>query len=191
MPARAPFTGKRPRRRCAALDKLTNGKKAILFSLLALFSAAAAVAVILLSAPKNETVLSEAPFADVLAAVTDAADLSETQPGENAILRRLYGLDPALFEEYALYYPDSNMGAREMLLAKLKDPADRETLVAAAGKRVEAQIGVFEGYAPEQTALLKTHTVIEAPGNYFLFLVDEHSAAAAAAFSEVIRNAAV
>ena len=173
------------------MDKLTNGKKAILFSLLALVSAAAAAAVILLSMPKNETVLSTAAFADVLAAVTDAADLSETQPGDNAMLRRLYGLDPALFEEYALHYPDSNMGARELLLAKLKDPADREALVSAAEARVQAQTGVFEGYAPYQTALLKTHAVIEAPGNYFLFIVDENDAAAAAAFSEVIRHAAV
>ena len=173
------------------MDKKKELTKAKLFAALALLSAAAVVAVVLLSLPKNKITLSGAPFADVLAAVTEAADLSETQPGDNRLLRRVYGLDPALFEEYAFYYPADNMGARELLLVKLKDPADRETLVAAAEARVSAQIGVFEGYAPAQTALLKTHSVIEAPGNYFLFIVDENAAAAAAAFREVLQNAAL
>lgn len=161
-------------------------KKPLEFALLRGLAAAGVIALIVLGFSMQKEISSSASFGDVLNAVKTAAVLEETQQGDNIMLRRLYGLDPTQFEEYALYYPSSNMGAREMLLVKLKDPSDRNLLADAAKARVEAQINVFEGYAAEQTALLKNHAVIAAPGNYFLFIVDENAAAAAAAFNEVL-----
>ena len=45
---------------------------------------------------------------------------------------------------------------------------------------------MFEGYGIEQVALLKDHARIEAPGNYFLFIVSAGADKAVAAFYEVL-----
>ena len=168
------------------MRKTTAKKRARLYMAARLLAGACVLALIAAGFFGGKTKISETPFETVRSAVTAAARLEETQEGDNQMLRRLFGLDPAEYEAYALIYPATNMGAAEMLLVKLKTPAQAEALSQAAEKRVETQIGVFEGYAPAQTALLKTHAVIEAQGNYFLYITDENAAAALAAFHEVL-----
>ena len=168
------------------MKKQNPSKKALLYAAARWIALAGVIALIAWSFAENKTKVSDAPFETVLAAVREKAGLEETCEGDNAMLRRLYGLDPTMFEAYALFYPSTNMGAREMLLGKLKDASYADTVRAAADQRVQTQIGVFEGYAPEQTALLKNHAVIETPGNYVLLIVDENAAEAAAVFQEVL-----
>ena len=157
-----------------------------LFAALRLLSAAAIVAVVVLGFTGKKAVISSAPFETVADAVVSKIDMTEMQQGDHQMLRRLYGLSPADFEECRLYYPTSNMGAEELLLVKLRDPADAAVLTAAAEQRVKNQLGVFEGYGPAQVALLKDHARIEAPGNYFLFVVSASADAAVQAFHEVL-----
>ena len=160
--------------------------KKYLFAAGRLLAAAAIVLLIAIPIAKNKTVQSSAPVQTVFEAVSAKVDMSLMQQGDPQMVRRLYGLDPAAYEACILYYPNTNMGAEELLLVKLKDGADPAPLRAAAEKRVADQLNVFEGYGPAQVALLKEHAVIEAPGNYFLFVVSETAAEAAAAFYEVL-----
>ena len=160
--------------------------KTTVFAVLRWAAAAAGIALIVLGMIGQKDTVSETPFETVLAAVTAEADLSGTKEGTVQMIRRLYGIDPAAYEQCALYYPSTNMGAEELLLVKLKDPADAETLIAAAEKRLETQLNVFEGYGVEQTALLTDHARIEAQGNYFLFIVNAAADAAVSAFYEVL-----
>ncbi len=151
--------------------------------LLALCGIAAIVA---LGFAGKKSIVSDAPFETVLSAVTDKVELSTMQKGENQMIRRLYGISPADYAECALYYPTTNMGAEEILLVKLNQGQSADALVAAAEQRVKDQLNVFEGYGAEQVALLSDHVKIEAPGNYFLFIVNAEADAAAAAFYEVL-----
>ncbi len=160
--------------------------KNYLFAAARLLAAAAIVLLIAVPIAKNKTVQSSVPVQTVFEAVSAQVDMSLMQQGDPQMVRRLYGLDPAAYEACILYYPNTNMGAEELLLVKLKDGADPAPLRAAAEKRVADQLAVFEGYGPAQVALLKEHAVIEAPGNYFLFAVSETAAEAAAAFYEVL-----
>jgi hypothetical protein len=157
-----------------------------LFATLRLLAAAALIVTVALGLAGKKAVVSDTPFETVLSAVTGKIDLSEMQEGDHQMFRRLYGLSPADYEECALYFPNSNMGAEELLLVKLRDPADAAALTAAAEQRIKNQINVFDGYGPAQVALLKEHARIEAPGNYFLFVVSGTADAAVNAFREVL-----
>ena len=112
---------------------------------------------------------STADFSTVSQAVTAAADLTDTLEGDSQMIRRLYGLDPGDFDGAMLYYPATNMGSRELLLIKLRDRSQEETVRAAMEKRLTTQQDAFEGYAPEQYAMVKSG-VVEIRGGYALLI---------------------
>lgn len=160
--------------------------KTKLYALLRLLALAGLAATVVLGFAGKKNVTSDTPFETVLSAVTGSVDLSDVREGENQMVRRLYGVSPADYEECVLYYPSTNMGAEEILLVKLNPGQSADALVAAAEQRVKNQLNVFEGYGIEQVALLNDHARIEAPGNYFLFIVSAGADAAVAAFYEVL-----
>lgn len=157
-----------------------------LYALLRLLALAGLAATVVLGFAGKKNVTSDTPFETVLSAVTGSVDLSDVREGENQMVRRLYGVSPADYEECVLYYPSTNMGAEEILLVKLNPGQSADALVAAAGQRIKDQLNVFEGYGIEQVALLNDHARIEAPGNYFLFIVSAGADDAVAAFYEVL-----
>ena len=62
------------------------------------------------------------------------------------------------------------MDAEEMLIVKLKDTSQAEAVRAAMEKRQQTQIGIYEGYAPEQLSLCE-NGIIDVQGNYVLYVV--------------------
>ena len=160
--------------------------KTKLYALLRLLALAGLAATVVLGFAGKKNVTSDTPFETVLSAVTGSVDLSDVREGENQMVRRLYGVSPADYEECVLYYPSTNMGAEEILLVKLNPGQSADALVAAAEQRIKDQLNVFEGYGIEQVALLNDHAHIEAPGNYFLFIVSAGADDAVAAFYEVL-----
>lgn len=135
--------------------------------------------------------VGSAPDADVslgeLEAVTAPELLEgETQKADERMLRRLYGLNPSDYAEIVLYYPASNMGVEELLLVKLKDTAQAETVEAAIAARLAAQKQSFDGYGVEQTALLNNNAVTEVRGNYILFAVGVNAQAIRQAFLDAL-----
>lgn len=129
--------------------------------------------------------LSNTTFDKMSAAVTEGLDLSQMQPADNQMLKRLYGLDPSAYEGCLLYYPTTNMGAEELLLVKLSDVAQQETVEAAIQSRLTAQKTSFDGYGIEQMELLE-HCVIEVRGNYVLFIVHAEADAVRQAFADAL-----
>jgi len=129
--------------------------------------------------------LSNTAFEEMSAAVTEGLDLSQMQPADNQMLKRLYGLDPSVYEGCLLYYPTTNMGAEELLLVKLSDIAQQETVETAIQSRLTAQKTSFDGYGIEQMELLE-HCVIEVRGNYVLFIVHAEADAVRQAFVDAL-----
>ena len=72
-----------------------------------------------------------------------------------------------------------------MLIVKLKDLSQQETVAAAAQARLDTQMNTFEGYGVEQVALLEK-AVIEVRGNYILFVCNDHADAAVQAFLDAL-----
>ena len=130
-----------------------------------------AVAVISLMVMFGGNTVSNADIADVEAAVTAEIDMTNMLSGDNKMIKRFYGLDPAQFESIVLYYPTTNMMAEELLIVKLSDIGQQEAVRAAVEARIATQKTTFEGYGVEQFDLLTNHSILEVRGNYILFVV--------------------
>ena len=127
--------------------------------------------------------ISDADPAEVESAVVAQLDMTNMLKADNQMVKRLYGLDPASFESCILYYPNTNMMAEEVLILKLKDTAQQESVRAAIEARVETQKTTFDGYGVEQFALLTENCIIDIRGNFVLFVVNADCAAAQKAFA--------
>lgn len=129
---------------------------------------------------------SSADPVEVAAAVTAQIDMTNMLEGDNQMIKRFYGLDPSAYEACILYYPTTNMMAEELLIVKLSDMSQQETVRAAVEARIETQKTTFEGYGVEQFEMLSNNAVVEVRGNYVLFVVNADSAAAQKAFLDAI-----
>ena len=158
--------------------------KSWIFELLR-WAAVAAIAVYLIVLLGADP-LSDASVETVADAVTSQMDMANLRLGENQMVKRLYGLDPSAYEGCVLYYPATNMDAEEMLLVKLMDVSQQETVRNAMLPRVENQKNTFEGYGVEQFDLLSNHCVLEIKGNYALLIVSKSCDDACKAFEAAL-----
>lgn len=112
---------------------------------------------------------NSAAFEDVSAAVSAAADTTYMETGAKRFLKKIYHLNAEDYEDALIFIPRTNMDAQELLLIKLRDPSQAESVLAALEERIRSQKQVYEGYAPEQTALLE-NAVIDEQGDYILYV---------------------
>lgn len=150
---------------------LLEGAKWLLTALLVVF--------LLMQLSANR--VSRADFSTVQEAVVSSADLSPMIESGNQMLGRLYGLQADDYEGVLLYTPSTNMGAEELLVIKLSDTAQQETVRAAMEARIAAQMDSFEGYGVDQYAMLEK-SVVEVQGNYVLLVVAADPATVRQAF---------
>lgn len=148
--------------------------------------AAVLAAVILLVIQLGGNTVSSADAQSVAAAVTETLDMTNMQPADNQMIKRLYGLDPSAYESCILYYPNTNMMAEEVLIVKLKDVHQQDAVRTAAQERLDTQKNTFEGYGVEQFDLLTNYSVLEVRGNFVLFVVSSHCADAQRAFLDAL-----
>lgn len=144
---------------------------------------AAVLALVCLLTMFGSNKISNADPAGVEAAVVAELDMSAMVKADNQMVKRLYGLDPASFEGCVLYYPNTNMMAEELLILKLSDTAQQQSVRAAIEARVETQKTTFDGYGVEQYALLTENCIIDIRGNFVLFVVNADCDAAQKAFA--------
>ena len=147
---------------------------------------AAVLALICLLAMFGSNKISSADPAEVEAAVIAELDMSAMVKADNQMVKRLYGLDPASFESCILYYPNTNMMAEELLILKLTDTAQQQSVRSAIEARVETQKTTFDGYGVEQYALLTENCIIDIRGNFVLFVVNADCAKAQDAFEDAL-----
>ena len=144
---------------------------------------AAVLALVCLLTMFGSNKISNADPAEVEAAVVAELDMSAMVKADNQMVKGLYGLDPASFEGCVLYYPNTNMMAEELLILKLSDTAQQQSVRAAIEARVETQKTTFDGYGVEQYALLTENCIIDIRGNFVLFVVNADCDAAQKAFA--------
>ena len=124
---------------------------------------------------------SNASLESVSENVVGTLDLEGMQESNNRMFQKFYGLDAEDYEGVTLYSPASNMDAQELLIIKLKDNSQAETVAAAINTRLETQMNSFEGYGIEQYAMLEDH-VLDVQGNFILYVVHPNAGSADEAF---------
>ena len=114
-------------------------------------------------------------------AVVSSINMDMLSEADHRMFKRLYGLNANDFADVRLYVGGSNMDVEELLIVKLKDTSQSESMQSAITERVEKQLKSFEGYGPEQCKLLKDH-ILDVQGNYILFIVHSDAVSADGAF---------
>ena len=100
-------------------------------------------------------------------------------------LKALYGLSANDYRETALYIPESNMDAQEMLLIRCENEEQTKEAEAAMRKRIETLVGLFESYGVEQMGIINK-AVVKVKGPYCLYVCDENSAKILSAFEKAV-----
>ena len=138
------------------------------------------VAVIIFAAGKKE---SSAAFVDVAGAVSAKAVSEKMERAESRYLKKIYGLNAEDYEDVLIYVPTTNMSAEELLLIKLSSSSQSDEVLDAISQRIDSQLNIFEGYAPEQVATLE-RAITDPQGNYILYVSGDN----AEIIDEVFRN---
>lgn len=128
---------------------------------------------------------SETSAADMASALLSVTDVSELHECKNAEFKREFQLNPNDYDGVVFYSSDSIMEVRELLVVKLSDEAQGETLVERIRGRVEDKITLFNGYAPEQEALLDGY-VLEHTRGFVLFAVCDEPEAVRQTFKDTL-----
>ena len=123
-------------------------------------------------------VTRQAPVSDKTAEEI-AAQLTESFDTEGLTLRsggefkKTFLLSAGDYDGVVYYSADSVMDVRELLLVRLKDESQSQELTEVLKKRIEDKIVLFNGYAPEEEALLGSY-VLESSQGFVLFAVCSH-----------------
>lgn len=105
--------------------------------------------------------------------------------GTTQDLKKYYGLNANDYESVMLYIPNDVMSVNEILVVKLKDKSQAETVEKAASKRLATQKTSFEGYGVEQTKLINS-AVLDSRGYYVILAISEDADAIYTAFKKSI-----
>lgn len=123
---------------------------------------------------------STKPFGEVAKGVESVLDTGNLAKQDSQMLKRWYGLNGAEFDGVLFYSSESNLSAEEVLLIKVKNESQIQTVRDAIKKRIESRKNDFDGYAPKQVQLLD-EAEIKSRGDYILLAIapkaDEYSAA--------------
>lgn len=90
-------------------------------------------------------------------------------------MQQLYGVDPALLEDYSVAVPGMNIRVNEIALMQVKDEKDLETVENALKQRQASVVGVFEHYLPDQLEIAQ-NAKIGHVGNVAYLIIHEQAA---------------
>jgi len=130
---------------------------------------------------------SNKPVEEVAAQVTVLFENEKSEKSPERMLKKHYGLNAQDYDGVVLYSPISNMDAEELLIVKLQSAQQMDELTEAVQERLDSQINIYEGYAPEQYDLC-SHAVLDPEGNYFLFVVHADADRIQDAFRKALKN---
>lgn len=97
-------------------------------------------------------------------------DAKKYEKGDDKSLKKYFGLNPDDYAEVCIYVPSSSMEASELLIIKVKDQSQVDTIETAIDSRIQKQSDGFKDYAPEQYGLLQNYE-ISTRGNYVFYVV--------------------
>ena len=80
------------------------------------------------------------------------------------------GIDDSMAKSFLYYKTTKALGVEEMLIIKTRRKQDLEMVQDLVESRIDSQIRIFEGYGPEQTAMLN-HAAVITRGNYLFYCV--------------------
>ena len=104
--------------------------------------------------------------------IKSTVDLSGLKEGDSEKLNKLYGINQDEVEDFVLYTAASNIKADEILILKVKDEKNIDSIKGKITARVKSQDEVFKDYLPEEAYLVENN-VLKVKGNVILFVISK------------------
>ena len=114
--------------------------------------------------------VSDKTVDEIAARLTESFDTSELTLRSGGEFKKTFLLSAGDYDGVVYYSADSIMDVRELLVVRLKDESQSQQLVNVIKSRAEDKIVLFNGYAPEEEALLGSY-VLESSRGFVLFAV--------------------
>lgn len=107
--------------------------------------------------------------------------------GDSKSLKRFYKLNANDYDGVILYTPQSTMDVNEVLIVKVKNESQIQSLEDSIDSRVNYQLESFSGYGPEQCALVDNYE-LKSKGNFVFFAISENAQQIKEAFLDSIKK---
>ncbi len=136
----------------------------------------------------GSSAISKTPGNEVLKAVNAEIKISkqaDIKKCDNQKIKKEFGFTHNDFEYITYYASDSVMEVRELLIIKLKDKSQLDSVKEAIEKRVEEKSALFKGYAPEQSAMLEKY-VLEYKKGFVVYAVSDTPDKLISAFKKAV-----
>lgn len=121
----------------------------------------------------REEPYSDKSVRDVVDAVSAEINIEELKSYKKNKIQEEFDIEFQDIDSYAYYASDSVMNVEELLVIKLKEGAKADNITEKIEQRVKDKQVLFEGYAPEQSAMLKNYVLIYQKGFIFYAVCDE------------------
>ena len=121
----------------------------------------------------REEPYSDKSVRDVVDAVSAEINFEELKSYNKNKIQEEFDIEFQDIDSYAYYASDSVMNVEELLVIKLKEGAKADNITEKIEQRVKDKQVLFEGYAPEQSAMLKNYVLIYQKGFIFYAVCDE------------------
>lgn len=112
--------------------------------------------------------VKEVDFAKLEKQLTEKLGDTELEIGDEASLRKVYGINKIEVEGFVSFVPSSNMDANEILVIKAK-PEYAGAIEKRIQSRIDSQLKSFKNYAPEQYEILNKNEFVR-KGDYIYFI---------------------
>ena len=130
---------------------------------------------------------SKKPVSEVASSLIGLFENERSELSQERMFKKHYGLNAQDYSGVILYSPISNMDAEELLLVKLTEESQADELMNAVQARLDSQMNVYDGYAPQQYELCR-NAIIDLQGNYLLFVVHEDAAVIDEAYQKALKD---
>ena len=122
----------------------------------------------------RNTTYKDIPLENIKESVMNVTDKEKFTEGNHKFLKRFYGLNDEDYEETIYLMGSSTMDASELLIIKVTDKSQIDTIENSINARIESQGNSFKDYAPEQYALIQNNE-LSIKGNYVFFVIGDNS----------------
>ncbi|MBQ4267193.1 MAG: DUF4358 domain-containing protein [Clostridia bacterium] len=133
---------------------------------------------------KEET-LSNKTVKEVAKAVTAAVNTEGLKKQKELQIKKEFSFTVDSFDGVYYIKSDDIMDVREILIIRLKENQTSDEAIEKIEKRLKDKQTLFEGYAPEQSAMLKDYCLKQKAG-FIFYAVLEEKETAISAFNKIL-----
>lgn len=123
---------------------------------------------------------------EIMSSIESICDFSNLNVGSSKDLKRIYGINTDDIEDFRIYTPMSNMNSDKLLLIKVKNEDDTETIEKKIQEITKKQGSTFKDYAPDQYALIESK-LLYVKGKYCILFIGKDIENASEAFKKCFK----